>query len=93
MGVLPEDRRWRPPHGVDAASRPTTLGRPAPYAEGLRFAVRDGGTEDEDERVIGAVTLGEQAAGKVKDLLTGTEESSNTKADSSSVPMLTAWHG
>ncbi len=51
-----------------------TLGRPAPYAEGLRFAVPDGGTEDEDERVIGAVTLGEQAAGKVKDLLSGSDE-------------------
>ena len=48
-----------------------TLGRPAPYAEGLQFSVPDGGTEDEDERVIGAATLGQQAVGKVKDLLAG----------------------
>ena len=27
-----------------------------------------------DERVIGAATLGEQAAGKVKDLLSGSDE-------------------
>ncbi len=46
-----------------------TLGRSAPYAEGLQFALPDGGTEDEDERVIGAATLGEQTVGKVKDLL------------------------
>jgi len=52
-----------------------TLGRSATYAEGLRFAVPDGGTEDEDERVIGAATLGEQVAGKVKDLLAGDEGS------------------
>ena len=53
-----------------------TLGRPAPYAEGLRFAVPDGGTEDQDERVIGAATLGGQAVGKVKDLLSGDEGAS-----------------
>ena len=53
-----------------------TLGRPAPYAEGLRFPVPDGGTEDQDERVIGAATLGQQTVGKVKDLLTGDEGSS-----------------
>ena len=46
-----------------------TLGRSAPYAEGLQFTVLDGGTEDEDERVIGATTLGQQAIGKVTDLL------------------------
>ena len=54
-----------------------TLGRPAPYAEGLQFAVPDGGTEDQDERVIGAATLGHQTAGKVKDLLTGRAEGSS----------------
>ncbi len=54
-----------------------TLGRSAPYAEGLRFAVPDGGTEDEDERVIGAATLGQQTVGKVKDLLTSDEASSS----------------
>ncbi len=54
-----------------------TLGRPAPYAEGLQFAVPDGGTQDEDERVIGASTLGEQTLGKVKDLLSGSDEESS----------------
>lgn len=47
-----------------------TLDRPAPYAAGPRFAVPDGGTDDEDERVVGAATFGEAAVGKVKDLLT-----------------------
>ncbi len=55
-----------------------TLGRAAPYAEGLQFAVPDGGTEDEDERVIGAVTLGQQTLGKAKDLLTGSDEGSTS---------------
>ena len=55
-----------------------TLGRSAPYAEGLQFAVPDGGTEDEDERVIGAATLGQQAVGKVKDLLTGGDGGSSS---------------
>lgn len=51
-----------------------TLGRPAPYAEGLQFAMPDGGTEDEDERVIDAATLGRQTVGKVADLLTGNDQ-------------------
>ncbi len=54
-----------------------TLGRSAPFAEGLQFAVPDGGTEDEDERVIGPAILGQQTAGKVKDLLTGNNEGSS----------------
>ena len=56
-----------------------TLGRPAPYAEGLQFDLLHGGTEDEDERVIGPGTLGQQAAGKVKDLLTGGDEGSSSR--------------
>jgi len=56
-----------------------TLGRPAPYAEGLQFAVPDGGTEDEDERVISATTLGQQAVGKVTDLLTGNDQASSSE--------------
>ncbi|HEV2065761.1 MAG TPA: hypothetical protein VGR08_02915 [Thermomicrobiales bacterium] len=54
-----------------------TMGRSAPYAEGLQFAVPDGGTGDEDDRVIGGETLGRQAAGKVADLLTGDEAPSD----------------
>ncbi len=54
-----------------------TLGRSAPYAEGLQFAVPDGGTEDQDERVIGGETLGTQAVGKVTELLTGNEAPSD----------------
>ncbi|MDQ3655067.1 MAG: hypothetical protein M3457_08310 [Chloroflexota bacterium] len=46
-----------------------TLGRSAPYAEGLQFTVPEGGTEDEDERVIDAATLGQQTVGKVRDVL------------------------
>ncbi len=54
----------------------STLGRSTPYAEGLQFAVPDGGTEDGDERVIGAAMLGQQTSGKVKDPMTGNNEES-----------------
>jgi len=50
-----------------------TLGRSAPYAEQFLFAVPQGGTEDPDESMI-AGALARQTAGKVKDLLTGSEE-------------------
>lgn len=53
-----------------------TLGRSAPYAERLQFEVPAGGTEDQDERVIDAATLGQQTVGKVQDLLTGRERGS-----------------
>ena len=56
-----------------------TLGRPAPYAEGLQFAVPDGGTEDEDERVIDAATLGQQTVGKAEDVLTDRDETSSSE--------------
>ncbi len=48
------------------------LGRNAPYAERLLFEVPEGGTEDLDESMITG-PLVEQMAGKVKDLLTGSE--------------------
>lgn len=54
-----------------------TLGRSAPYAEGLQFAVPDGGTEDQDERVISGETLGKQTLGKGRDLLTDNKEASD----------------
>ena len=49
-----------------------TLGRPAPYAERLLFAVPQAGTEDPDESMI-AGAIARQTVGKVKDLLTGSE--------------------
>ncbi len=50
-----------------------TMGRSAPYAEQLLFTVPQGGTEDLDESMI-AGAMARQAVGKVKDLLTGSEE-------------------
>ena len=50
-----------------------TMGRPAPYAEQLLFPVPQGGTQDPDEG-MGVGPIARQAAGKVKDLLTGSEE-------------------
>jgi hypothetical protein len=50
-----------------------TLGRSAPYAERLQFEVPQGGTEDTDEAVAGAAML-HQTLGKVKDVLTGSQE-------------------
>jgi hypothetical protein len=47
-----------------------TMGRPAPYAERLQFPVATGGTEDLDED-MGISPVVRQAAGKVKDMLTG----------------------
>jgi hypothetical protein len=49
------------------------IGRNAPYAERLLFEVPDGGTEDLDEGMITGPAL-EQAAGKAKDLVTGSDE-------------------
>ena len=49
-----------------------TMGRSAPYAERLQFAVPHGGTEDPDEG-MGVAPAVRQAAGKVKDILTGND--------------------
>jgi hypothetical protein len=53
-----------------------TMGRPAPYAERFLFAVPRGGTEDLDEAMIAGAMM-RQAAGKVKDVLTGSEGDSS----------------
>jgi hypothetical protein len=50
-----------------------TMGRPAPYAEQFQFAVPQGGTEDPDESMM-AGAMARQAVGKIKDVLTGSEE-------------------
>jgi hypothetical protein len=50
-----------------------TMGRPAPYAEHFLFTVPQGRTEDPDESMM-AGAMARQAVGKVKDLLTGSEE-------------------
>ncbi len=50
-----------------------TLGRSAPYAERFQFAVPQGGTEDPDEAMIGGALV-RQTLGKVKDVLTGSQE-------------------
>lgn len=49
-----------------------TMGRSAPYAERLQFTPPRGGTEDPDED-MGITPIVRQAAGKVKDMLTGGE--------------------
>jgi hypothetical protein len=50
-----------------------TMGRKAPYAERLMFALtQEGTTEDTDEAMI-AGAMARQAAGKVKDVLTGSQ--------------------
>lgn len=50
-----------------------TMGRPAPYAEKFLFPVAHGGTEDPDESMV-AGAMARQAAGKVKDVLTGRDD-------------------
>jgi hypothetical protein len=49
-----------------------TMGRSAPYAERLLFSPPDGGTEDQDEAMM-AGAMAKQVAGKVKDMLTGSD--------------------
>lgn len=50
-----------------------TMGRPAPYAERLQFAPPEGGTADPDEN-MGITPAVRQAAGKLKDLMTGRDD-------------------
>lgn len=50
-----------------------TMGRNAPYAERLLFDLPQGGTHDLDESMISG-SIAQQAAGKVKDVLTGAHE-------------------
>jgi hypothetical protein len=60
----------------EASSQSTVaynMGRSAPYAERLQFAVPNGGTEDLDKPMI-ARPIVEQAAGKIRDLATGSHE-------------------
>jgi hypothetical protein len=53
--------------------------RNAPYAERLLFEVPQGGTEDLDESHI-AGAIAQQAAGKVKDVVTGPEEPTDRRS-------------
>lgn len=46
------------------------MGRPAPYAKQLQFEVPSGETEDLDEG-MGMAPMVRQAAGRVKDIVTG----------------------
>lgn len=50
------------------------MGRPTPYCEALQFAPPDGPTADLDEAVMSAGNMARQAAGKVKDAITGPDE-------------------
>lgn len=61
------------------------LGRNAPYAERLLFDVPQGGTEDLDESMITGPML-QQAAGKVKDLVTGSQEEATDRRTGSDTP-------
>lgn len=61
------------------------IGRNAPYAERLLFEVPQGGTEDLDESMITGAML-EQAAGKVKDLVTGSEQEATDRLTGQDAP-------
>lgn len=54
-----------------------TMGRHAPYAERLLFAVPSAGTADPDNSMM-AGAMARQAVGKVKDMLTGSEDDPST---------------
>jgi hypothetical protein len=54
------------------------LGRDAPYAERLLFAVPDGGTEDLDESAVGG-TIPRQLAGKAKDTFGNDQEATDRR--------------
>jgi hypothetical protein len=57
------------------------LGRQAPYAERLLFYLPQGGTEDLDESHLSGAVL-QQAAGKLKDAITGGEEATDRRTPS-----------
>ena len=61
------------------------MGRSAPYAERLLFEVPRGGTEDLDESMISGAIL-QQTAGKIKDMLTGTEEEATDRLTGPDAP-------
>ena len=50
-----------------------TLGRSAPYAERFQFEVSPGGTEDPDQAIAGGA-MARQTVGKIKDVLSGSQE-------------------
>lgn len=50
-----------------------TMGRAAPYAERLLFVIHGEGTQDPDESMMAGAMV-HQAAGKLKDLVTGSEK-------------------
>ncbi len=61
------------------------MGRAAPYAERLQFDLPEGGTEDLDRPMIARAVV-QQAAGKLRDLVTGgggerTERGTGTERD------------
>jgi hypothetical protein len=58
------------------------IGRSAPYAERLQFEVPTGGTEDLDKPMVVGPLL-QQAAGKVKDVITGRPEEATERRSSS----------
>jgi hypothetical protein len=54
-----------------------TMGRHAPYAERILFTIPSSGTQDADESMM-AGSMVRQAAGKVKDVLTGLDDNPST---------------
>ncbi len=62
-----------------------SMGRNAPYAERLLFAVPHGETHDLDESMI-SHAVAKQAAGKVKDVLTGSEEEATDRRSGADAP-------
>lgn len=62
-----------------------TLGRNAPYAERLLFDVPEGGTQDLDESMASGGMV-QQAAGKVKDIVTGSDDEPTDRRTGSDGP-------
>ncbi len=62
-----------------------TMGREAPYCERLLFDVPEGGTQDLDESMIGGA-VAQQAAGKLKDAVTGRGEEATDRRTGGSAP-------
>ena len=61
------------------------MGRSAPYAERFLFEVPRGGTHDLDESMISG-SIAQQAAGKVKDVVTGTNEEATERRTGADAP-------
>jgi hypothetical protein len=84
--IVTGKRTWEDARRISEESTVAyNMGRSAPYAERLLFEVPQEGTEDLDEGGVSGAIL-HQSAGKVKDLVSGSEEEATDRLTGSNEP-------